>query len=161
MPDISKNIAIVYNILFTCIIKMEDIQIFAPTNKRIYIPIACSKISAGFPSPAAAYEEADLDINDILITNPIATFYVRVKGTSMIDANIHEGDILVVDRSVQPIHGKIVIAVLNGEFTVKTLYKLNGIIKLVQANPEFEEIILKDQQELDIWGVVVYTIHKN
>jgi DNA polymerase V len=140
---------------------MEDIQIFAPTNKRIYIPIACSKISAGFPSPAAAYEEADLDINDILITNPIATFYVRVKGTSMIDANIHEGDILVVDRSVQPIHGKIVIAVLNGEFTVKTLYKLNGIIKLVQANPEFEEIILKDQQELDIWGVVVYTIHKN
>jgi DNA polymerase V len=140
---------------------MKDIQIFAPTNKRVYIPISCSKISAGFPSPAAAYEEADIDINDIVITNPVATFYVRVKGTSMIDANIHEGDILVVDRSAQPAHGKIVVAVLNGEFTVKTLYKLNGIIKLVPANPEFKEIILKNQHELDIWGVVVYTIHKN
>ncbi|MCE3269348.1 MAG: umuD, partial [Burkholderiales bacterium] len=59
---------------------MKDIQIFAPTNKRVYIPISCSKISAGFPSPAAAYEEADIDINDIVITNPVATFYVRVKG---------------------------------------------------------------------------------
>jgi DNA polymerase V len=140
---------------------MANLQIFEITGKRIYLPIASSKISAGFPSPAAAYEEPDLDINDIVVTNPTSTFYVRVKGISMIDANIHEGDILVVDRSVEPGHGKIVIAVVNGEFTVKTLYNQNGVIKLVPANPDYPEIILKDEQELNIWGVVVYTIHKN
>ncbi|MCC2624912.1 MAG: uncharacterized protein K0R14_785 [Burkholderiales bacterium] len=140
---------------------MANLEIFEITGKRIYLPIASSKVSAGFPSPAAAYEEPDLDINDIVVTNPVATFYVRVKGTSMVDAHIHEGDILVVDRSVEPVHGKIVIAVVDGEFTVKTLYNLDGVVKLVPANPEFQEIILANEQELNIWGVVVYTIHKN
>jgi DNA polymerase V len=140
---------------------MTTLQIFEITGKRIYLPIASSTVSAGFPSPAVGYEETELDINDILVTNPAATFYVRVKGNSMLDANINDGDILVVDRSLEASHGKIVIAVIDGEFTVKTLYKKNGIIKLIPANSNYQEIILKNGQELNIWGVVAYTIHKN
>jgi DNA polymerase V len=140
---------------------MTTLQIFEITGKRIYLPIASSTVSAGFPSPAGGYEETELDINDILVTNPAATFYVRVKGNSMLDANINDGDILVVDRSLEASHGKIVIAVIDGEFTVKTLYKKNGIIKLIPANSNYQEIILKNGQELNIWGVVAYTIHKN
>lgn len=140
---------------------MFKLQIFEITNKRIYLPVSSSKVEAGFPSPAQEYEEERLDINDLVVTNPSATFYVRVKGNSMVDANISEGDILVVDRSVTPIHGKIVIAVVDGDFTVKTLYNKDGVVKLVPANPDYPEIILKDEQELNIWGVVSYTIHKN
>jgi DNA polymerase V len=139
---------------------MTKIQIFELTDKRIYLPVAQSKIPAGFPSPATEYEEDSLDINDIVVTNPTATFYVRVKGNSMIDANIHEGDILVVDKSIEATHGKIIIAVVDGEFTVKTLYNKNGLIKLVPANPEFPDIILKNEQELNVWGVVSYIIYK-
>ena len=85
---------------------------------------------------------------------------MRVKGNSMIDANIHDGDILVVDRSMEAIHGKIVIAVVDGEFTVKTLYKKDDGIKLVPANPDYPEIFIKNEQELEIWGVVSYIIYK-
>ena len=141
--------------------RISNLQIFEITQKRIYLPIASSTVPAGFPSPAAGYEEADLDINDLVVTNPASTFYVRVKGNSMIDSNIKDGDILVVDRSVEATHGKIVIAVVDGEFTVKTLYNKNGVVKLVPANPNFPEIILKNEQELNIWGVVSYTIHRN
>ena len=139
---------------------MNKIEIFELTNKKIYLPVASAKVEAGFPSPAAEYEDAQLDINDIVVTNPAATFYVRVKGNSMIDANIHDGDILVVDRSMEAIHGKIVIAVVDGEFTVKTLYKKDGDIKLIPANPDYPEILIKDEQELEIWGVVSYIIYK-
>lgn len=138
----------------------DKIGIFEITNKRIYIPVAVSKVQAGFPSPATEYEDEALDINDIVVSNPAATFYVRVKGNSMIDANICEGDILVVDRSIEATHGKIVIAVVDGDFTVKTLYLKDGIVKLIPANPEFPEIVLHDEQELDIWGVVSFIIHK-
>ena len=139
---------------------MNKIEIFELTNKKIYLPVASAKVEAGFPSPATEYEDAQLDINDIVVTNPAATFYVRVKGNSMIDANIHDGDILVVDRSMEAIHGKIVIAVVDGEFTVKTLYKKDDGIKLVPANPDYPEIFIKNEQELEIWGVVSYIIYK-
>lgn len=140
--------------------RTKQIEIFELTNKRIYLPVAQSKVPAGFPSPATEYEEDSLDINDIVVTNPAATFYVRVKGNSMIDANIHEGDILVVDKSIEAIHGKIIIAVVDGEFTVKTLYNKDGIVKLVPSNPDFPDIVLKNEQELNIWGVVSYIIYK-
>ena len=139
---------------------MKKIEIFELTNKRIYLPVAGGSVQAGFPSPAAGYEETELDINDIVVTNPAATFYVRVKGNSMIDANIHEGDILVVDRSIEASNGKIVIAIVDGEFTVKTLYKKDNQIKLVPANPDYPEIIIKDELTLEIWGVVSYIIYK-
>ncbi len=139
---------------------MNKIQIFELTNKRIELPLVSSKVQAGFPSPAADYEEATLDINDIVVSNPSATFFVRVKGNSMIDANIRDGDILVVDKSIEAAHGKIVIAVVDGEFTVKTLYIKDNVVKLIPANSSYPEITLKNEQELNIWGVVSYIIYK-
>lgn len=138
---------------------MNKLQVFEINNKRIYIPISQYKIEAGFPSPASDYEEERLDINDIVVSNPNSTFYIRVKGNSMIDANIFDGDILVVDKSLDVQHGNIVIAVINNEFTVKRLYK-KETIKLIPANLEFPEIIIKEDEELNIWGVVTYIIHK-
>lgn len=140
---------------------MKNTTIYQIENKKlITIPLVTDKVVAGFPSPAQGYEEDRIDINDILVTNPTATFYVRVKGNSMIDANINEGDILVVDRSIEAIHGSVIIAVIDGEFTVKTLYHKDGIVKLIPANPEYPEIMLKDTQELNVWGVVSYAIKK-
>jgi DNA polymerase V len=136
------------------------LQIFEVTDKKLLLPLVQSKVEAGFPSPAEGYEEARIDINDLVVTQPDATFYVRVKGNSMIDANISDGDILVVDKSLEARHNDIVIAVVDGEFTVKTLYKQNNLIKLIPANSDFSEIIFNDGQELDIWGVVSYIIHK-
>ena len=138
----------------------SKLQIFELSTKRIYLALAGDKVAAGFPSPATEYEEARLDINDIVVSNPATTFYVRVKGCSMLEANIRDGDILVVDRSLEAIHGKIVIAVIDGEFTVKTLYRKDGVIKLIPANPEYAEIALSGEQELNIWGVVSYIIYK-
>ena len=140
---------------------MKNTKIYQIENKKlITIPLVTDKVAAGFPSPAQGYEEDRIDISDILITNPTATFYVRVKGNSMLDANINEGDILVVDRSLEAVHGSVIIAVIDGEFTVKTLYHKDGIVKLVPANSEYPEIILKDTQELNVWGVVSYAIKK-
>lgn len=140
---------------------MAKFQIFELTNKKIYLPVATSKVAAGFPTPISAHEEDSLDINDIVVTNPHTTFYVRVSGNSMIDANIKEGDILVIDKSLEAKHNDVIIAVVDGDFTVKTLYLKDGVVKLVPANLEYPEIILKDEQELKVWGVVSYTIHKN
>ena len=140
---------------------MKHCQIYEICNQEIVqVPFINDKVVAGFPSPAIGYEEERLNINDILITNPPATFYIRVTGNSMIDANINEGDILVVDKSIEPSHGHIVIAVINGDFTVKTLYCKDGVVKLVSANLEYPEIILAGESELNIWGVVTYAIKK-
>lgn len=139
---------------------MDTCQIYEISNRKLYIPFANSKVAAGFPSPAAGYEEEKVDINDILVTNPPSTFYIRVLGNSMIDANISAGDILVVDRSIEATHGKIIIAVVDGDFTVKLLYNKDGLIKLVPANKDYPEITLKDNQELNVWGVVSYVIKK-
>ena len=135
-------------------------QIYELSDNQLVIPMAASKVQAGFPSPAEGYEEERIDLADILITNKASTYCVRVKGNSMIDANICPDDVLVVDRSLETTHGKIVIAVVDGEFTVKTLYSKDGIVKLIPANSEYPEIILTSEQELNIWGVVSYIIHK-
>ena len=137
-----------------------ELDIFSVTDKRVYIPLVQSKVEAGFPSPADGYEEARLDINDLVVTHPDATFFVRVKGNSMINANINDEDILVVDRSLKPKHNDIVIAVVDDNFTVKTLFIKDSVTKLVPANPAFSEITLDNINELNIWGVVSYVIHK-
>lgn len=139
---------------------MQNIQIYEITNSKIDIQIANSTVQAGFPSPAAGYEEERIDLSEALITNPASTFCVRVRGNSMIDANIFDGDLLMVDRSIDAVHGKVIIAVIDGDFTVKTLYNKDGIVKLIPANPEYPEIILNNDQELNVWGVVNYIIHK-
>lgn len=123
------------------------------------IPLFGHKIAAGFPSPADDYIESRLDLNQLLVKNAPATFFLRVKGESMIGAGIFDGDILVVDRSIKPQHGAIVVAALDGELTVKRLSQASGKTALLPENPEFPPIHLKEGQELQIWGVVTNTIH--
>jgi DNA polymerase V len=113
---------------------------------------------AGFPSPAQDHAVQRIDLNKVLIPHPAATYFVTVKGDSMRDAGIDDGDRLVVDRAVRPKHGHIVVAVIDGELTVKKLYSRNGIIKLVAANPTYPEIRMREESELRIWGVVTHCI---
>lgn len=123
------------------------------------IPLYSSKVRAGFPSPADDYIETRMDLNEHLIKHPAATFFVRASGDSMIRAGIHSGDILVVDRSLEAVHGKIVIAALHGELTVKRLFRQQGIVKLVAENPKYPDIAITEEHELVIWGVVTNVIH--
>ena len=124
------------------------------------IPLYGCSVRAGFPSPADDYIEDYLDLNEYLVQHPAATFFVRAKGESMINASIRSGDILVVDRSIEPTHGKVVVAAVANELTVKRLYLKDGVMKLLPENPEFREIIIKEEIDTVIWGVVTNVIHK-
>lgn len=128
-------------------------------QEPVLCPLYISRVQAGFPSPADDYIEAQLDLNEYLIKHPAATFFVRAEGQSMIGANIQSGDLLIVDRSLSPTHGKIVIAAIQGELTVKRLYQQNGKIQLHPENPEFPIIDISEHSELVIWGVVTHIIH--
>lgn len=123
------------------------------------LPLYASSVRAGFPSPADDYIEAHLDLNDYLIKHPAATFLVRAVGDSMVNAGIHSEDILVVDRSLEPSHGRIVIAALNGELTVKRLYKKEGRLQLLAENPAYPAIDITEAADMVIWGVVTNVIH--
>ena len=138
-------------------------------------------VVAGFPSPAEQYQEPPLDLNELLVKRPAATFFVRVQGDSMIGEGIHDGDLLVVDRSLRPASGDVIIACVDGDFTVKTL-RLgngergmgngergmgngergmgNGEVRLVAANPNYPDIVLKSGQEMDYFGKVTACIHQ-
>jgi DNA polymerase V len=122
-------------------------------------PLFASKVPAGFPSPADDYIESQLDLNEYLIKHKAATFFFRVQGDSMAGANIHNGSLLIVDRSVQPKHNDIVVALVNGEHTVKRLYKLRGVVKLLAENPAYPEIVIKPESEMTVWGVVRHVVH--
>lgn len=119
-----------------------------------------SSVKAGFPSPADDYLEQQLDLNEHLIQHPAATFFVRVDGESMKGAGIHRGDILIVDRSLETTSGRIVIAVINGEFTVKRLRIENGSIQLEADNPHYPPIRIQNDWDFQVWGVVTYIIHQ-
>ena len=131
----------------------------AQTLSQLNIPLFNGKVSAGFPSPADDYIEKTLDLNDLLIKKPAATFFVRAEGESMLGAGIHPNDILVVDRSLEPVVGKIVICALNGELTVKRLKSTGKEITLGAENPAYADIIVQEYVELVIWGVVTNVIH--
>jgi len=128
-------------------------------RSRLELPLFVSKVSAGFPSPAQDYVEQTLDLNELCIKRPAATFFVRVDGDSMIDAGIFSNDILIVDRSVKPAHGDVVVAQVNGEFTVKELC-LRPILMLVPRNKSFEPISFADESELQIFGVVTNVLRQ-
>lgn len=130
------------------------------SGENNFPPLMSNTIAAGFPSPAEQYVEAPLDLNQLLISRPAATFFLRVAGYSMIDAGIFEGDILVVDRSIEAKDGMIVVACVDGEFTVKTLKKDTGSIRLEPANSSYPVITFKEGMELRIFGVVTSTIHR-
>jgi DNA polymerase V len=123
-------------------------------------PLYSHSISAGFPSPADDYIEDRLDLNELLVNNKAATFFLRVKGDSMVNAGIHHGDIIVVDRSVQPVHRSIVVAVVDGELTVKRLITRSASAELHAENPKYAPICLQEGQELTIWGVVTSSVHQ-
>lgn len=127
--------------------------------KGYELPLFASKISAGFPSPADDYVEGAIDLNRHLIKHPTATFFVRVAGDSMIDAGIHPDDILIVDRSLNVTHGKIVIAAIDNNLTVKRFYNKNGKILLMPENKKYQPIEMKEGSEMVIWGVVTNVIH--
>ena len=128
-------------------------------HKFYRLPFFGERISAGFPSPAQNEEEETLDLNELLIKHPSATFFLRVSGNSMIKAGIHHNDILVVDRSIEPVHGKIVIASLNGELTVKRLSRIGARVQLVAENDAYAPIDITEELDLRIWGVVTSVIH--
>lgn len=132
----------------------------APDAPRLARPLSLSCVPAGFPSPAEDYVEGSLDLNEHLIAHKEATFFVRVRGDSMAGTGIRNGDLLVVDRAREATDGDIVIAVVDGELTVKRLYKRGGHLRLMPDNPCYHPIDFKDGQELTIWGVVTSFIHR-
>ncbi len=123
------------------------------------LPLFTGKVAAGFPSPADDYVEKTLDLNELLVQKPAATFFVRAEGESMLGAGIHPDDILVVDRSIDPVPGKVVICALNGELTVKRLKSSAGQLLLAAENPDYADIIIHEDIDLVIWGVVTNVIH--
>ena len=126
----------------------------------LLIPIAKEAISAGFPSPAEDYIELGIDLNKHLIKNPISTFFLRVNGNSMINAGIHNNDLLIVDRSINANPGHVVIAVLDGEFTLKRLIKNNNSYYLKAESADYPMIDLHRYENVQIWGVAIYSIHR-
>ena len=119
------------------------------------LPLDSGKVSAGFPSPAADYEDRRLDINTYLVRNPVSTFFFPVEGRSMEGAEIFDGDVLVVDRSIAPRHGHIVVAFVNGERLVKRLFLRAGRVALVAENKAYAPIEIREGLELIVWGVAV------
>jgi DNA polymerase V len=129
-------------------------------SKSLEQPNFDAQVHAGFPSPASDYLEGKLDLNKYLIKNPASTFFVRVSGDSMIGAGIHHGDLLIVDRSPEPKNKNIVIAVLNGELTVKRIKFNNGKITLEPENKDFPVQEISNDMQFEVWGIVTNVIHK-
>jgi DNA polymerase V len=129
------------------------------SSNGYYLPFYTSTVSAGFPSPADDYMEGKIDLNKHLIKHPTATFLVRVAGDSMIKVGIHPNDILIVDRSLEPRHGKIVIAAIDGYLTVKRLHMTTTKTLLVSENDSYQPIELLEGNDMIIWGVVTNVIH--
>lgn len=136
---------------------MNSIKIDLTTN--LELPLFSSSVACGFPSPADDHMDASLDLNLHLVKHPAATFFVRAEGESMCDAGILHGDLLLVDKSLSPKDNSIVIAILNGELTVKCLKIIASKAFLYPANKNYRPIPIADLDGLQIWGVVTYAIH--
>ena len=136
-------------------------QVLCPEEKAAVLrqPLFMVSVAAGFPSPADDYIEGKLDLNEYLIKHPAATFFVRAAGDSMIDAGIHQGDILIVDRALEPVNDSVVIAVVNGELTVKRIRKSKNRFFLMPDNRCYEPIEVTEEMDVEIWGVVTTVIH--
>jgi DNA polymerase V len=126
---------------------------------RLSLPLVQTKVSAGFPSYADEHVELSLDLNEYLVPHPVATFFVRVTGESMTGAGIQDGDILIVDRSASPLDGSIVIALVDGEFTVKRLRRLPKSVVLVPENPAYPAMEIDPFSDFEVWGIVTHVIH--
>ena len=132
---------------------------FDSTTKTFKIPLLTDSVSAGFPSPADDYTEENIDLNEHLISNPFSTFFLRVKGDSMINAGIKDKDLIIVDKSLIAKPGDIVIAMIDGEFTIKRLSIKNDELYLKAENHNYPDFRFKNHIDVQIWGVVIYSIH--
>lgn len=117
-----------------------------------------NRVCAGFPSPAEDLGAQRIDLAQVLVTHPQATYFMRASGHSMVEAGIFDNDIIVVDRAIKPRHNHVVVAIVDGDFTVKHLYQRAGRIKLKAANPTFPDIVPKEGQTIEVWGVVTSSI---
>jgi len=141
--------------------KAQKLTFYKPDlESELQIPFIKEGVSAGFPSPAADFMETYIDLNKELSTNPLATFYIKVKGNSMIDAGINDKDVLVVDRSLEPQNNKIAICFIDGEFTVKRIQKEKDCLYLMPENTNYAPIKVTEENELIVWGIVTYAIKK-
>ena len=122
-------------------------------------PLFMVRVEAGFPSPADDYVEGRLDLNKRLIKHPAATFFVKVTGDSMIKAGIHPDDILIVDRALEPADKKVVIAVVNGDLTVKRIRIIKDKYYLTPENKDYEPLEIREEMDFEVWGVVTNVIH--
>ena len=132
---------------------------FDSTAKKFKIPLLTDLVSAGFPSPADDHTEENIDLNEHLISNPFSTFFLRVKGDSMINAGIKDKDLIIVDKSLIAKPGNIIIAMIDGEFTIKRLSIKNDELYLKAENHNYPDFRFKNHIDVQIWGVVIYSIH--
>lgn len=147
---------------FNKIFQTKNLDFFtANTDSSLDLPMIEGGIHAGFPSPAQDYVDLSIDLNKELINNPSSTFYARVKGTSMQDAGINDGDILVIDKSLEPQNGDTAVCFLDGEFTLKYIRIEPDAVYLVPANPKFNPIKVTQENNFCIWGIVTYSIKKH
>ena len=128
-------------------------------GKRVCLPLYLCRVPAGFPSPAGDYVESNIDLNEWLVGNKLATYIVRVEGDSMA-GEIHSGDMLIVDRSLEPRHRSVVIACVDGELTVKRFLAEGGRYFLAADNPEYPRLEIEGESELIIWGVVTHSVRR-
>jgi DNA polymerase V len=129
-------------------------------ESELRIPYIDFGVSAGFPSPAMDFMETAIDLNKALSENPLATFYIKVDGNSMIDASINDKDVLVVDRSLEPQNNKIAVCFIDGEFTVKRIQLKKNELWLIPENPKYNPIKINEENQLIVWGIVTYVIKK-
>jgi DNA polymerase V len=129
-------------------------------ESEIKIPYFDHGVSAGFPSPALDFMETAIDLNKALSENPLATFYIKVDGNSMIDAGINDKDVLVVDRSLEPQNNKIAVCFIDGEFTVKRIQLKKNELWLMPENSKYNPIKINEENQLIVWGIVTYVIKK-
>lgn len=139
----------------------DKIQFFLPDLENpIELPYISSGIKAGFPSPAADFDESKISLDNVLVKNKEATFYAKASGNSMTGAGIDDGDILVIDRSLEPQNNKVAICFIDGEFTVKRIKLENEEVYLMPENPNYKPIKISLENDLIIWGIVTYVIKK-
>lgn len=149
---------------FLIFVRMNEnvnLEIFrAETDSELILPIADEGIKAGFPSPAQDFMDLAIDLNKELVKNPAGTFYGRVKGDSMIDAGIYDGDILIIDKSLEPRDGDMAVCFIDGEFTIKYIKIEKKTITLMPANEQYRPIKVTEENDFLIWGIVTYSIKK-
>ena len=121
---------------------------------------AVHSVAAGFPAAANESSHEQVSLDSYLVSNPASTVLFRVRGESMTGAGIYDGDLLVVDRSIQQVHGQVVVATINNDMTVKRLYKRAGEVKLQTANPQFQDITFVESDEMSVWGVVTFSLRR-